>query len=172
MSATEAWKVRKYYENDTYCWFWSFMEFVDNNKNTDYHKPLSFKINIDSVIVSTLTLNILNVCVVVFLQWCVATCCPSFHTADTPALRALWWTPGVTSPATPAIASRGNTHAPVSAGAHGAEHSQIVQVHSVLLLQNSSHLYCCPVFHYSFISPDPCVQAHSQADFLLLSSLD
>lgn len=42
---------------------------------------------------------------------------------------ALKWTPGVPSPATPAIASRGNTHAPVSMGGHGAEHSQFAQVH-------------------------------------------
>lgn len=73
------------------------------------------------------------ICVVMFLQGCVVMCCTSFHMADTPALMAFKWTPGVTSPATPAIASRRNTHAPVSMGGHGVEHSQFAQVHIKVL---------------------------------------
>ncbi len=121
----------------THRWFWSFMGFVDNNKNLEYKQILSFEINTDSVIVSTLTLNIPSVRVVMFLQGCVAMCCPSFHTADTPALTALLWTPGVTSPATPATESRASTHVPVSTGGRGAGCSRIVQVHIMVLFCRS-----------------------------------
>lgn len=68
-------------------------------------------------------------CVVTFPQKCVATYCTSSHMADTPAPMALKWTPGVTSPVTPAIALTGNTHVHVNTGVHGVERSQCVQVH-------------------------------------------
>lgn len=61
-------------------------------------------------------------------QRCVALCCPSSRTADIPAAKASSWTPGATSPATPAIVSRGNTRAPVSTGDPGTGCSQFVQV--------------------------------------------
>lgn len=71
-----------------------------------------------------------------FPQECVAACCPSSPMADTPALMALKWTPCVSTPATPAIASMGSTRAPVSTGARGAEDSQCAQVtQSLPLLQ-------------------------------------
>ncbi|CAM9288832.1 unnamed protein product [Lampetra planeri] len=62
---------------------------------------------------------------------CVAMYFPSSRTADTPALRALWWTPDATSPVTPAIVSTGNTRAPVSMGPRGAACSQFVQTRSL-----------------------------------------
>lgn len=68
------------------------------------------------------------VCLLMFPQECVAVCCPSSPMADTPAHMALKWTPHVSTPATLAIASMGNTHAPVSIGARGAEDSQCAQV--------------------------------------------
>ncbi|XP_072768586.1 sushi repeat-containing protein SRPX2 isoform X3 [Nerophis lumbriciformis] len=57
-----------------------------------------------------------------------APCCRSSRTAGTPAPKALWWTPGATSPAPPATASRGSTRAPVSTGGLGAGRSPFVQV--------------------------------------------
>lgn len=77
---------------------------------------------------------------VMFLQGCVAVCCTSFHMADIPALMALWWTPGVTLPADLAIASKGNTHRPVSPMVFGAEHTQFVQVYIVVLFCRSKSL--------------------------------
>lgn len=131
------------------CWFGSFIGFV-GNKNIEYHRPFSFEINIDSDCFDP--------------QGCVAMCCTSFHTADTPALTASWWTPGATSPATPAIASRGNTRAPVSTEARGVAHSRCAQVHiEVLFFRHVTQTFRqFPVFHYSFINSHPCVSGLSR----------
>lgn len=67
-----------------------------------------------------------------FPQECVAVCCPSSPMADTPALMALKWTPCVSTPATPAIASMGSTRAPVCTGGRGAEDSRCAQVTQAL----------------------------------------
>lgn len=73
-------------------------------------------------------------------------CCPSSPMADTPALMALKWTPRVSTPATPAIASMGNTRAPVCTGDHGVQDSQCAQVTQSLPLLQIHVVKVCHVF--------------------------
>lgn len=130
-------------------------------------------------------------------QRCAATCCPSFTMAGTPALRALWWTPGVTLPVTLAIALKENHHASASTGGHGAEYSQCVQVRSTVSVCRSKwnrpnvwkfcQLYFLTYCHtwtlnqaicsgvvilHSFTGLAPFTVSQKQAYFLLVCSLD